>query len=102
MVDYKGTENNDREVAVITERKRLRAFMAADLYDTRQRLELTQAQMAELLDIDVRSYAYLEHGEYMCSAHTRLLYLLRCREDAAGFLQRAGEVMGTPQAVEAK
>ena len=61
-MDYKGTENNDREVAVITERKRLRAFMAADLYDTRQRLELTQAQMAELLDIDVRSYAYLEPG----------------------------------------
>lgn len=101
-MDYKGTENNDREVAVITERKRLRAFMAADLYDTRQRLELTQEEMSELLDINVRSYIYLEHGDYMCSTRTLLLYLLRCREDAAGFLQRAGEVMGTPQAVEAK
>ena len=101
-MDYKGTENNGREVAVITERKRLRAFMAADLYDTRQRLELTQEEMSELLDINVRSYIYLEHGDYMCSTRTLLLYLLRCREDAAGFLQRAGEVMGTPQAVEAK
>ena len=100
-MDYKGTENNDREVAVITERKRLRAFMAADLYDTRQRLELTQEEMSELLDINVRSYIYLEHGDYMCSTRTLLLYLLRCRADAAGFLPRAGEVMGPPQAVEA-
>ncbi len=86
----------------MTETERLRSFMASELYDMRQRLELTQEEMSELLDINVRSYIYLEHGDYMCSTRTLLLYLLRCGRDLEAFFQGAGEVMGMPQAMEAQ
>ena len=64
----------------------LRSFMSADFLTTRKAMGLTQARMAELLEIDLRSYADLEHGKSLCCTRVLLLYLLRCRKDRDGFL----------------
>ena len=71
----------------------LRAFMSADFCTTRKSLGLTQAQMAERLDIDLRSYADLEHGKNLCSTRVLLMYMLRCKKDRDGFLELAEQVM---------
>ena len=42
---------------------------------------LTQAQMAELLQMDVRSYVELDHGKSMCSTLSFVLFLLYCCSD---------------------
>lgn len=68
-------------------KKPLRAFLAGDFYATRKLLGLTQAQMAEQLDIDPRSYSALEGGEYLCSTRVFLWYMLRCKEDPAEFIR---------------
>lgn len=75
----------------------LRSYMSADFLATRKSLGLTQAQMAELLDIDLRSYADLEHGKNLCCTRVLLLYLLRCRRDRDGFLDEIGTVLKTAE-----
>ena len=66
--------------------KLLRAFMSADLFHTRKSLGLSQADMAELLSIDLRSYADLEHGKNLCCTRVFIFYLLRCKKDRHQFL----------------
>lgn len=75
----------------------LRAFMSADFLTTRKALGMTQAQMAERLDIDLRSYADLEHGKNLCCTRVLLLYLLRCRTDRDGFLNEIEDVLKTAE-----
>lgn len=65
----------------------LRAFMSADFYATRKKLGLTQAQMAELLCIDWRSYIDLEHGKNLCCTRVFILYLMHCRRDYTQFME---------------
>ena len=67
--------------------KLLRTFMSADLFRTRKSLGLSQADMAELLSIDLLSYSDLEHGKNLCQTKTFLFYLFRCKEDRYEFLQ---------------
>ena len=48
---------------------------------------LTQAEMAERLAMDERSYSYIEHGESSCSAVTLVLFLIYVCDDPAKFLE---------------
>ncbi len=72
-------------------RKAYRAILKHCFYNalihTRTATGLTQAQMAEKLCIDERSYVDLDHGKACCSAITLALFLVYVCEDVAGFLE---------------
>lgn len=53
----------------------------------RQRLNLTQAQMARILAMNERSYIELDHGHSCCGALTLVRFLLYCCEDTQAFLE---------------
>lgn len=78
--------------------KPLRYFMAADFKATRKAMKLSQLKMSELLDIDLRSYANLEHGESLCSTRVFLRYVFRCKEDTALFMEKIRQVMEDTEA----
>lgn len=71
----------------------LRTFMAADFFVTRKSLGLTQAAMSELLDIDLRSYADLEHGKSLCCTPVLLRYVCFCKDDPIPFLNQIKQIM---------
>ncbi|MCM1393257.1 MAG: helix-turn-helix transcriptional regulator [Ruminococcus sp.] len=52
----------------------------------RMQLNISQAKMAELLEMSERSYADIESGKSCCSAVTLALYLIYCCDDVPGFL----------------
>ena len=54
----------------------LKARFSSELYLHRKSRKLTQAQMAQRLCMDERSYIKLEHGQSCCSGLTLLLFLL--------------------------
>ena len=53
---------------------------------TRDRLDLTQREMAERLEMSENSYSDIETGVYMCGTLTAMLLLLE-QEDSNAFLQ---------------
>ena len=65
----------------------LKSHFRADLLRTRDALGFTQAQMAEKLAIDERSYSDLDRGKSCCSAVTLCLYLLFLCRDTQAFLE---------------
>lgn len=73
----------------------LRHFMAADFKATRKALGLSQLKMSELLDIDLRSYSHLEHGESLCSTPVLLRYVCFCKDDPAPFFERVKQIIDT-------
>lgn len=77
----------------------LRSFMSTDLKTTRISLGLSQLKMAELLDIDLRSYANLEHGKSLCSTRVFLQYVFQCKsENQTQFMEQIKQVMNTTKA----
>ncbi len=69
----------------------LKPFISQQLTECAKELSLTQEQIAELLEIDTRSYVYLQAGVYMCSATTLLLFLTRVCPNPEQFLKEAKE-----------
>ena len=65
----------------------LKTCFHADLVRSRASCNLTQAQMAERLFMDDRSYIDLDHGKSCCSAVTLSLFLIYVCEDVNGFLE---------------
>lgn len=65
----------------------LKNYFRDTLIHTRDALELTQAQMAEKLAMDHRSFAKLDHGINCCSAITLALFLIYCCDDPMCFLR---------------
>ena len=57
---------------------------------TRERLNLTQKEMSEMLHMSESSYSDIETGVYMCGTLTVMLLLLM-QEDPRGFLQALDE-----------
>lgn len=64
----------------------LREHFHQALIETRNREELSQAQMAEKLAMDERSYIDLDHGKTCCSAVTLALFLIYVCKDVGKFL----------------
>ena len=75
--------------------KILHAYMSVNFLSTRAELGLTQAQMAEELGIDVRSYSDLENGKSLCSATVLLRYLAKFgpKECETDFVYEAGRIL---------
>ena len=69
-----------------TYRSILKKFFCGYIKRTRSRLNLTQLQMAEKLEMDERSYIDLEHGKSCCSAVTLALFLIYICDDIVLFL----------------
>lgn len=65
----------------------LKTYFTNTLVQRRQALQLTQAQMAERLLMDDRSYIDLDHGKTCCSALTLALYLAFICEDVHNFTE---------------
>lgn len=83
-----------------TYRAILKQFFHENLFHARDRLGLTQSEMAARLAMDDRSYIDLDHGKTCCSAVTLALFLAYVCEDARAFaeeLRNAFEA-GTNQA----
>lgn len=64
----------------------LKNMIHLEFCQTRDRLCYTQAQMAELLQISLRSYADIDRGKSMCSGETLLLFLVYCCADPNAFI----------------
>ena len=56
-------------------RAELRAYMTECLVNARKTEHMTQAEFSQMLKMDTRSYAALEHGENLCSTLTFMIYL---------------------------
>ena len=56
-------------------------------------MKYTQSQMADLLIMDDRSYAELDHGNSCCSALTLVLYLIYCCDDPLAFLDALQRIL---------
>ena len=65
----------------------LKTYFNHVLVRRRTELRMTQAQMAELLHMDDRSYIELDHGRSGCSALTLALYLVYLCEDVQIFTE---------------
>lgn len=65
----------------------LKAFFHKQLTDTRSAREMTQAEMAQRLEMDERSYIDLDHGKSCCSSLTFALFLIYCCDDPTTFLR---------------
>ena len=55
---------------------KLKAAFRSSLTDYRNKTGLTQKAMAELLEMDTRSYIELDHGKNNCSSLTLTLFLI--------------------------
>ena len=69
-------------------RTAMKDFFRTQVILTRDRLRLTQSQMARKLWIEDRSYAALESGESCCGALTFALFLIYCCDDPILFLKK--------------
>lgn len=65
----------------------LRSMIAKHMLKTRKELGWTQAQMAEKLELDLRSYSNVENDKSLCSTMTLMLYLQYICPDANQLLQ---------------
>ena len=59
----------------------LKNILHEDIIRTRDDLGLTQSQMAEILMMDVRSYADIDHGKSLCGTLSFVLFLIHCCAD---------------------
>ena len=59
----------------------LRDYLTNRLIESRKNNGLTQAKFSEILMIDTRSYAALEHGESLCCTLTFIIYICFICED---------------------
>lgn len=64
----------------------LNQFFHARLVEIRNALELTQAEMANILVMDERSFADLDEGKTGCSTLTFVLFLVYCCPNPLAFL----------------
>lgn len=67
-------------------RQILKRYFHNSLVYTREEMNLTQSQMAQVLAMDDRSYIDLDHGKSCCSALTLALFLIYCCRDPVNFL----------------
>ena len=61
--------------------KELKSYLSEVMKKTRKAKKLSQAKMAEILVMDVRSYADIENGNNLCGTITFIHYMLYIVED---------------------
>ena len=65
----------------------IRALLADHMRKDRKALGMTQSQMAEKLELDLRSYSNVENDKSLCSTMTLLLYLLYICPDSGALME---------------
>ena len=75
------------------EKDALRQKMSSRFRSTRKQLNISQGKMAELLEIDLRSYSDLEHGTCLCSTPVFIRYLLINTTNVAELLKDLESVL---------
>ena len=65
----------------------LKTYFTRQLCQRRMLLRVTQAEMAERLLMDDRSYIDLEHGKSGCGATTLAVYMVYVCDDVYGFVE---------------
>jgi len=81
---------------------KLKPFVQDKILQSAEQMHLNQEEIAELLAIDSRSYAYIKAGDTMCSASTLVMYLAKICPDPMGFLEQAREVIRQAEEAEQK
>ncbi len=71
----------------------LREFMSKHLREARKTYGMTQARFSEILKLDVRSYAALEHAENLCCTQTFILFLAFFCPDANALIKELQEII---------
>ena len=59
----------------------LKNYFKNEFVNKRAELGLSQEEMAENLNISLRSYSDLEHGKYCCSLSSFINYVNNCEAD---------------------
>ena len=59
----------------------LKNYFKNEFANRRAELGLSQEEMAENLNISLRSYSDLEHGKYCCSLSSFIIYVNNCDAD---------------------
>ena len=77
----------------ITYLQALKGYLANHMRKTRKELGMTQAQMAEKLELDLRSYSNVDNGKSLCSTLTFILYLLYICPDVPKLLDEIKETL---------
>lgn len=67
--------------------KILKHYLHVQMKDTRKELHMTQAQMAEKLEIDTRSYSDIDTGKSLCSTLTFVMFLIYFCKDPMKLLE---------------
>lgn len=65
----------------MTTAEELKYYFKNELAGKRAELGLSQEEMAEILNISLRSYSDLEHGKYCCSLQSFINYVNNCDAD---------------------
>lgn len=72
---------------------RLKNSFKYELIAKRAELALSQEEMAERLDISLRSYSDLEHGNSFCSALSLINFVNNCNVDKEKLFSVFSEIM---------
>ena len=67
--------------------------MKNELRDRRSKLQISQEEMAEKLDISVREYSDLENGKRFCSAFALINYVNNCDVDKDEFFSDFADII---------
>jgi len=78
----------------------IKPFLHDEIVAAADNMKLTQAQAAEKLRIDTRSYSYLKSGESMCSATTLLFFLINLCQKPLQFINEAREILTQAEEIE--
>ena len=71
----------------------LKVFLCKEFRRAQKEKGLTQAEMAEILEIDIRTYSNISRGKSICSTLTFVLFLLYCCDDPRKLLEDFREVL---------
>ncbi len=71
----------------------LKNYFKNEFANRRAELGLSQEEMAENLDVSLRSYSNLEHGKYCCSLSTFINYVNNCGADKDKLFSEAAEIL---------
>lgn len=66
----------------------IKEFLINEITTTAKEKNLTDEQIAELLDISVRAYYYIKSGKNTCSTITLLQYLVKVCPNVENFIDK--------------
>ena len=81
------------EVNKMTATENLKIYLKNELVNKRAELGISQEQMAERLNISLRSYSNLEHGVYCCSLSSFINYVNNCVVDKEKLFLDISEIL---------